>query len=180
MKKIKLNDGKEIRLVSINDEVNLCDLTFTCNGGVLVVKEKYFETNDINEYGFKIDSPTRFSAYLSTHQYTALTQKLMGNQKSFKSEFVPAGYAKGQNEPLWNLTLEFGHENPQRIPNVNVIEFGCSFGKLKIDDIEVDLSHGGGSTYDFTSSWCFAGKDKYATMKYLVDLLTKKISLKVA
>ena len=62
----------------------------------------------------------------------------------------------------------------------NVIEFGCSYGKLKIDDIEVELSHGGGSTYDFTDTWCFAGKNKYASMKYLVDLLTKKISLKVA
>ena len=45
MKHIKLNNGNKIRLVGINDEVNLCDLTLTCNGSVFVVKEKYFETN---------------------------------------------------------------------------------------------------------------------------------------
>ena len=180
MKHIKLNNGNEIRLVGINDVVNLCDSTFTCNGGVFVVKEKYFETNDINEYGFKIDYPSRFSAYLTTHQYTTLTQKLMEHQKSFKSEFTPVGFLKGQNEPLWNLTLEFGYENTQRVPNVNVIDFGCSYGVLKVDDFEVELTHGGGSSYDFTSSWCLSGKYKYATMKYLVELLTKKISLKVA
>lgn len=180
MEKIELKNGKKIKLVGINDEVNLCDLTFTCNGGVFVVKDKFFETKDINEYGFRIDNPTRFSTHLTTNQYTTLTQKLMEQQKSFKAEFVPAGYYKGQKEPLWNLTLEFGYEDSQRVPNVKVIDFGCSYGTLKIDDIEVDLSHSGGSTYDFTDTWCLAGKNKYAAMKYLVDLLTKRISLKVA
>ena len=50
----------------------------------------------------------------------------------------------------------------------------------KIDDIEVQLSHSGGSKYDFTDTWCLAGKNRYSAMKYLVDLLTKRISLKVA
>lgn len=180
MKQIELRNGKKIKLVGINDEVNLCDLTFTCNGGVFVVKEKYFETNDINEYGFKIDNPTRFSTYLTTLQYTTLNKKLMEHQKAFKSEFVPTGFFKGQKEPLWNMTLEFGYEVPQRVPNVKVIDFGCSYGELKIDDIEVQLSHSGGSKYDFTDTWCLAGKNRYAAMKYLVELLTKKISLKVA
>lgn len=181
MTHIKLKNGNKIKLVKMSDgTVNLCDLTYTCNGGVFVVKDKFFETNDINEYGFRIDSPTRFSTYLTTLQYTTLTKKLMENQKGFLASFTPIGHFKGQKEPLWNLTLEFGYENPERVPHVNVLDFGCSYGTLRIDDLEVELSHSGGSIYDYTSSWCFAGKNRYSTMKYLVELLTKKISLKVA
>lgn len=178
--KNELIDGKKIKLVGINDEVNLCDLTFACNGGVFVVKEKYYETKDINKYGFRIDNPTRFSTHLTTNQYAVLTQKLMEHQKNFKAEFIPTGYIKGQKVPLWNLTLEFGYEEPQRVPNVKVIDFGCSYGELKIDEIEVQLSHSGGSIYDFTDTWCLAGNNKFEAMKYLVELLTKRISLKVA
>lgn len=180
MEHIETKDGK-IKLVKMSDKaVNLCDLKYTCNKGVFVVKDKFFETSDINEYGFRVDSPTRFSAYLTTTQYTTLTKKLMESQKGFMASFTPLGYFKGQKEPLWDLTLEFGYENPERVPHVNVLDFGCSYGTLKIDEIEVDLSHSGGSRYDFTSSWCLAGKNRYAAMKYLVELLTKKISLKVA
>ncbi len=179
MKKVIINK-KEINLVGINEDVNLCNLSFACNGGVFVVKDKYFETNDLNEYGFMIDAPTRFSAYITTQQYLYLTKVLMGHQKSFKAEFIPEGYMKGQNQALWNLTLEFGYENQNRIPNVKVLNFGNSYGDLRIDDIEVELSHAGGSKYDSTSNWNLFGKNKYTAMKYLVELLTRKIILKAA
>lgn len=181
MTHIELRNGNKIKLVKMSDEtVNLCDSKYTCNGGVFVVKDKFFETNDINEYGFKIDSPSRFSAYLTTTQYTTLTRKLMENQKGFLASFIPVGHIKEQKEPLWNLTLEFGYENPERVPHVNVLDFGCSYGALKIDDLKVNLSHSGGTHYDHTNTWCLSGKNRYAAMKYLVELLTKKIALKVA
>lgn len=180
MQKIELKDGQKIRLVGINEEVNLCDLTFTCNGGVFVAKDKYFETNNINKYGFRIDTPTRFTAHLTIHQYTTLTTKLMEAQKGFMSKFIPAGYYKNQKTPLWSLTLEFGYEDPQRVPNIKVIDFGCSYGELKIDDITVDLNHSGGSIYDFTDCWNLAGKSSYEAISYLVKLLTKKINTKAA
>ena len=60
----------------------------------------------------------------------------MGNQKGFLASFTPIGHFKGQKEPLWNLTLEFGYENPERVPHINVLDFGFSYGTLKIDDIE--------------------------------------------
>lgn len=181
MTHIELKNGNKIKLVKMSDEtVNLCDSTYTYSGGVFVVKDKFFESNDINEYGFKIDNPTRFSTYLTTLQYTTLTKKLMENQKGFLASFTPIGHFKGQKEPLWNLTLEFGYENPERVPHINVLDFGCSYGTLKIDDLEVDLSHSGGTRYDHTNTWCLAGKNRYAAMKYLVELLTKRIALKVA
>ena len=179
MKKLIINE-KEINLVGINEDVNLCNLSFSCNNGVFVVKDRYFETNDLNEYGFRIDTPTRFSAYVTTQQYMYLTKQLMENQKSFKAEFLPEGYMKGQNESLWNLTLEFGYENQNRIPNVKVLNFGNSYGDLRIDDIEVELSHAGGSSYDSTSNWNLFGKNKYTAIKYLVELLTRKIVSKAA
>ena len=148
MEKIELKNGKKIKLVGINDEVNLCDLTFTCNGGVFVVKDKFFETNNINEYGFRIDNPTRFSTHLTTNQYTTLTQKLMEQQKSFKAEFVPAGYYKGQKEPLWNLTLEFGYEDSQRVPNVKVIDFGIAKAKNKSSKTEAVKLKSCGQVHD--------------------------------
>lgn len=174
------NSGNKIRLVGINEDVNLCDLKFSCNGGVFVVKDKYFETKNLNENGFKINNPTRFSSYLTTKEYMLLNQELIEAQKSFKVEFFPVGYMKDQAEAYWCLTLEFGYEIEQRIPKVKLIDFGNSFGDLMIDDIKVGLSHGGGSTYDFTDTWFLNGSNKYKAMKYLVNLLTKKIVFKAA
>lgn len=172
---------KKISLVSINTEINLCNSIFTSNNGLFVVKEKYFETKDLNEYGFRIDYPTRFTTHLTSNQYVVLTSKLMEKQISFKAEFIPLGYYKGQKTPLWSLTLDFSYENPERTPNIKLINFGCSYGDITIDNnVEVELSHSGGSIYDYTTNWNLAGKNRYAAMKYLVDLLTKKITLKAS
>lgn len=172
---IKLND-KDIRIVSINNEANLCALVYSVNNGLIVVKDPFYKTNDLNEYGFKIDNPTRFKALLTTVQYKIATEKLMENQKSFMSKFYPLGYLSGQKTPLWELTLEFGYEHPNRIPHVSVLDFGLSYGKLKVDEYEVDLSHIGGSSYDRTDSWNLVGDNKLQVVSHLVHLLTKKIA----
>ncbi|PCI30882.1 MAG: hypothetical protein COB67_00060 [SAR324 cluster bacterium] len=158
MKTFKLN----------NQPSTLCDLAYTVNDGVVITKEGVLGQN-LGREVFKISSPTIFSISLTRSKYLMYSNILMTGSYMHSMTFYPKGYIKGQKEDKYDLRLDLGFIN--NVPTVQVIDFGSSFGKLRINNIEVGLSHASGPNGDYTDIFCLVGSNAHAALNELLEHL---------
>jgi len=157
-----------VKNINIKNQPNLCDLKYTVNGGVTITHKDVKKDIDTKE-AFAIKSPTVFEANISVSSYIKLSSLLISNRVGFSMKFLPKGYLKGQREDLYCLILDLGHI--QNTPVVTVTHFGNSYGDILIDDLNVELSHCGGTLGDRTDNFCMIGKNRIKALSLLIKYL---------
>ena len=144
--------------------VNLCDLTYSVNGGLKLIDGKE---------EFIIERPTALNITITGKQKEEITKLLELKGVCYDLYFYPPHYFKNQTSKMYSLALEFGYL--WKKPTFKVIEFGCSYGKIEIDGSVMGLSHSGGSGADYTNKFNLQGLSKelkdvpYKTMIKLIE-----------
>jgi len=131
---------------------NLCQLTYTVN------KTLYKNPlQDASGKTFRIESPTIFKLNFCTPKEMAIiTGIFTGLELVHNVTFYPPGYCKGQKQPAYDIEINLGYGGTEFA--CNLLEFGCSFGKMQFEGEVFNLSHSGGTGGDYCQQWCISNK----------------------
>lgn len=95
---------------------------------------------------FVIEKPTTFTlCCLNLADKKEVAKALINVTQRHTVEYIPAGYLKDQPHPLYNVKIDIGFDYS---PDVRVIEFGSSYGKITVNGVEFGISHSGCSGYN--------------------------------
>ncbi len=131
---------------------NLCQLTYTVN-------KTFVKSPILDETGnkFVIEAPTVFKlCFCSLKEKETVCNILIELELVHSVTYYPKGYCKGQNSPAWDIEVNLGYGGIEFV--CNLLEFGCSFGKLEFEGEVFNLSHSGGTGGDFCRHWYIANK----------------------
>ena len=147
---------------------NLCHNYFGMNRKEIRIDEK--------QDTFLIKSPTIFTISLKTEEYNKYSKMLKEAKQCFTMSFSPKGYGKGQTCDIYDISLDMCYCD--NAPYVKVLEFGYSYGKIMVDDIETNISHSGGTKLnsegwiDYTTNWNIAGDNRIKVLEHLIKILS--------
>lgn len=131
---------------------NLCQLTYTVNK--TFVKQPILDSNGNK---FVIESPTVFKlGFCTPKEMATITGIFTGLELVHNVTFYPPGYCKGQKSPAYDIEINLGYGGIEFA--CNLLEFGCSFGKIQFEGEVFNLSHSGGTGGDHCQQWCISNK----------------------
>jgi hypothetical protein len=123
---------------------------------------------------FIIESPTVVSSPFTGAEFHELETLLREKHLTYTTRHIPPYYYKDQGNQ-WLIELELDCYYGLGTTSITLVEFGGSYGKIRINGIEVTISHSSGTgkepgtLVDFTTGFQLAGHARIAAMRSLIE-----------
>jgi hypothetical protein len=149
--------------------LNLCDLGININYGPTKIKAPDGERWKL----FKIDNPCAVDITLNKEKLDSISKQLREYRHSI--DYYPPRYFKGQQGVLYGVKLDCGF---RWHANIQLLDFGSSYGKVSVNGVVCDISHSGGTGdkefgwIDYAAGWHLAGRSALAAFKSILDIST--------
>lgn len=127
---------------------------------------------------FLIQNPTVVCSPFTIVEFQELETLLREKRLPYTTRHTPPGYYKDQGN-RWLIELELDCSHRQGTASLTLVEFGGSYGTIKINGIDVAISHSGGTgkepgTWtDFTTGWNLAGLARSAVVRSLIESMER-------
>jgi len=108
------------------------------------------------------------TAPLRQQELIALEALMRQYALHYKVEHYPPHYWKDQGNK-WSIGLELSTLHLTRRAKITLVEFGCSYGTIRInDEVDVTISHSGGTGGDMASCFHLVGDKRFVALKSLI------------